>query len=334
MLKLTLLVIGRSAAGGRLKKPAGCGMIRAGRRGRVEQVEGFYFDTVNTIAADCGREVLQDALDRCAFFNELLSKTVPGSDVWNCNHAQGRPTRLSEHTAKILAMALELYRASDGAFNVALGGAPALWRFKDAEPALPDPAALAEAVSRADCSGIRLEGDTVTLPPGAQIDLGGIAKGYIADRVADFLREAGVKNALLNFGGNIVTVGKRPDGEPWRVGLQTPGAARGSFWAWLPCADGTLVTSGVYERGFVRDGELYHHVLDPRSGMPVQNGVLSVTVAARDSMLADGLATALLVLGPEKGFPLARRCGAEAVFFLRGGEVRYSPGLALGFVKG
>ena len=299
----------------------------------MNRVEGFYFDTVNTITAPCGAEILRGALDRCAFFNELLSKTVPGSDVWNCNHAQGRPTRVSEHTARILAMALELFRASDGAFNAALGEAVALWRFKDPEPALPDPEALAQAVSRADCSKIRLEGDAVTLPPGMRLDLGGIAKGYIADRVADLLREKGVTSALLNFGGNIVTVGKRPDGEPWRVGLQTPGAARGRFWAWLPCADGTLVTSGVYERGFEIGGVLYHHVLDPRTGMPVQNGVLSVTVAARDSMLADALATALLVLGPEKGFPLAHRCGAQAVFFLRGGEAQHSPGLELTLVK-
>ena len=173
------------------------------------------------------------------------------------------------------------------------------------------------------------------MPPQLQIDLGGIAKGYIADRIADELREKGVKSALLNFGGNIVTVGTRPNGEPWMVGLQTPGADRGKkFWAFVPCVDGTLVTSGIYERSFEKDGVLYHHILDPRTGWPVQNNVLTVTAVSKDSLLADAITTALFVLGPEQGFHLARYYGVQAVYLLRNGEVSYSPDLDLTFVKG
>lgn len=301
----------------------------------MNTVDGRYFDTYNTITAPCERALLQEAMDQCRFYNDLLSKTVPGSDVWNCNHAEGAPVDVSGHTERILALALEMHRNSGGAFNIAIGSAANLWHFTDGTAILPDAEKLAAAVARADCSQIRLEGSQVTMPPETQIDLGGIAKGYIADRIADYLRERGVASALLNFGGNIVTVGNRPDGKPWSVGLQTPGAERGKkYWAYVPCSDGTLVTSGIYERSFEKDGVIYHHILDPRTGWPVQNNVLTVTAVAKDSLLADAITTALFVLGPENGFKLARYYGVQAVYFLRDGEIRYSPELELTFVKG
>ena len=301
----------------------------------MNSVQGKYFDTINSITAPCETAILQEAMDRCRYYNDLLSKTVPGSDVWNCNHAEGKPVIVSDHTVRILELALEMHRNSGGAFNMAIGKAIGLWHFTDGSAVLPDAEALAAAVRDADCSQIRLEGNTVTLPPALQIDLGGIAKGYIADRIADELREKGVKSALLNFGGNIVTVGARPDGEPWMIGLQTPGASRGKkFWAYVPCVDGTLVTSGIYERSFEKDGVLYHHILDPRTGWPVQNRVLTVTAVAKDSLLADAITTALFVLGPEQGFRLAQYYGVQAVYLQRDGEVSYSPGLDLTFVKG
>ena len=301
----------------------------------LNTVSGKYFDTFNTISAPCDQEILQRAMDRCQYYNDLLSKTVPGSDVWNCNHAEGKPVVVSDHTARILSLALEMNRNSGGAFNIAIGEAIGLWHFTDGTAILPDPEKLAAAVRKADCTKIRLEGNTVTLPADLQIDLGGIAKGYIADRIADELREAGVFCALLNFGGNVVTVGTKPDGSPWTVGLQTPGGERGKdFWAYIPSADGTLVTSGVYERSFMKDGVLYHHILDPRTGWPVQNDILTVTAVAKDSLLADAITTALFVLGPNPGFQLAAYYGVQCVYLRRNGKVSFTPGMDITFVKG
>ena len=298
----------------------------------MHSVSGKYFDTINTITAPYEEGILQTAMDRCAYYNNLLSKTVPGSDVWNCNHAGGKPVEVSQHTAKILALALEMNKNSGGAINIAIGNAIALWHFTDGSAIIPDPTALKDATQKADCSRIRLEGHTVTVPAEMQIDLGGIAKGYIADRIADELRAAGVKHALLNFGGNIVTVGTKPDGAPWRIGLQTPGGERGKdFWAYVPSVDGTLVTSGVYERSFEKDGVLYHHILDPRTGFPVQNDILTVTAICKDSLLADAITTALFVLGPDLGFRLAAYYGVSAVYLRRNGQVAYTPGLDLAF---
>ena len=300
----------------------------------LNTVSGKYFDTFNTISSPSDQKILQEAMDHCRYYNDLLSKTVPGSDVWNCNHANGNPVEVSEHTARILSLALEMHRNSGGAFNIAIGEAIGMWHFTDGTAILPDPDRLAAAIAKADCSKIKLEGKTVTLPPDLQIDLGGIAKGYIADRIADELREAGVRHALLNFGGNVVTVGTRPDGNPWTIGLQTPGGERQkAFWAFVPSADGTLVTSGVYERSFMKDGVLYHHILDPRTGWPVQNDILTVTAIAKDSLLADAITTALFVLGPDPGFQLASHYGVQCVYLRRGGKVSYTPGLDITFVK-
>jgi thiamine biosynthesis lipoprotein len=193
---------------------------------------------------------------------------------------------------------------------------------------------IAKALAGADLAAIHISGQKVQLPKGVRIDLGGIAKGYICDKVAERLRECGVKSALLNFGGNVVTVGARPDGSPWRVGLQLPqGQAGKDFFAVVESVNGTVVTSGVYERGFDADGVRHHHILDPRSGYPVQNGLVSVTVTGTGSLMADGLATAAFVLGRAEGQRLAASYGYQCVFRMDDGSVGFTPGLPITVVR-
>lgn len=294
-------------------------------------VRCFQFDTFNTITALCDHGILEKATDLCRDYNDLLSKTVEGSDVWNINHAKGAPVAVSSDTFRILCAAERVNKASGGAFNIAVGAASALWHFTDGSTIIPDDEDLAAAIDESDASSIVLGEDedgqgVVTVPDGMQIDLGGIAKGYIADRVADYLRGEGVEHALLNFGGNVVAIGGKPDGTPWSIGLQNPEGEKGAdCWAVLNCEDATIVTSGVYERGFDKDGIRYHHILDPRNGYPVRNGLSAVTVYAHDSMLADALATALFVMGPETGFALAQEFDVSAVFLRDNHEVVYHP---------
>jgi thiamine biosynthesis lipoprotein len=301
---------------------------------QLNTIEGFYFDTRNTISAYAEPETLNPVMQRCSYYNDLLSKTVPGSDVWKINHAGGEPVQVSAHTLRILQTAASVSAASQGAFNIAIGQAVSLWRFKDQQPRLPDPQALADAVARADYRKIELDGDSVRVPADMQIDLGGIAKGYIADCIADELRDRGVTSALLNFGGNVVTIGGKPDGSAWQVGLQTPAGKRGAdFWAAVPSRDSTVVTSGVYERGFDIDGVRYHHILDPRTGWPIQNGLLTVTACTKSSLLADVLTTAIFVLGAEAGMQLAHQFGVQAVLLFKDGQVTFTSGLDIVFVR-
>lgn len=296
----------------------------------LQTVTGHFFDTENTITAACGTSLLDRALALCGYYNNLLSKTVPGSDVWKISRAHGEPVEVSEHTARILKLALEMYDATGGLFNIAIGPVMALWHFTDGSRIIPAPSMLAEALSKLDCRGIKLSGRVVQIPDGMQIDLGGIAKGYIADRIAEELRYCGVESALINLGGNIVTIGHKPEGSPWKVGLQLPfpdRSLRDKYWSVMTCTNESVVTSGSYERGFMKDGQWYHHILDPRTGMPVNNGVLSVTVCAPTSLLADALTTPMFLLGETEGMKLARRYGVDAAYFLQDNRIVMSEGM-------
>ena len=186
---------------------------------------------------------------------------------------------------------------------------------------------LAEAAARVDYTQVRLEGNTVTLPEGMMIDLGGIAKGYIADRVKAYLEERGIGHAILSFGGNIVAIGKKPDGTDWKVGIQDIDKPTGAYMLVAANRGGSTVTSGIYERGFELDGVYYHHLLNPKTGWPEQNELASVTILSESSMEGDALATAAFILGTEKGLELINSLeGIEAVFIARDRGVTYSSG--------
>ena len=297
-------------------------------------VKGAYFDTINTISSWCSESILNEAMDECQKYNDLLSKTVQGSDIWRVNQAKGKTVTVSKDTIEILKVAQKINEASYGAFNIALGPAVALWHFTGDTAFLPDENKLKAAIKYADCSKIIIKDNTVQVPPKLQIDLGGIAKGYITDQIADFLRQKDIKNAMLNFGGNIVTIGGKPDGSPWRIGLQNPlGVLGKEFWAFVESQDSTVVTSGIYERGFELQGKWYHHILDPRTGWPVQNNLLTVTACTKSSMLADALATAMFIMGVEKGIQLAEMFGVHAIFLEKDGKVTYTNGLNITIVN-
>ena len=292
---------------------------------------GFYFDTVVTLTAYTDDpELLNEALEECARYEGLLSKTLPESDVWRINHAGGQPVTVSDETAEVLELAQMVSRLAGGAFDATVAPAMALWDFTGDDPKVPDPAELAEAAQKVDYTKLILAGNAVTLPEGMQIDLGGVAKGWIADKIAELLRQRGVTSGLLNFGGNVVTIGEKPDGAgAWRVGIQNPEEPRGDHLVALYAKDLAVVTSGTYERGFDLDGVRYHHILDPDTGMPVQNGLTGVTVVGPDSGLDDGLSTALFVLGLEEGIRLVDSMeGVEALFITDEGKIMATPGAA------
>lgn len=298
------------------------------------RIQGDYFDTVNVIDAYAPRELLEEAMETCGYYHRLLSKSEKTSDIWRINHAQGKPVPVSEHTMRILESGQKVYEASGGAFNLTVGAVTSLWNFKAEKPELPKPEAIRLALGKMDAGRIVLEKDRVIVPAGMEVDVGGIAKGYIADRVAEFLRERGVTSGLVNFGGNVIAIGTKPEGEPWMIGLQKPDGVTGrDFWAAFPCTDETAVTSGTYERGFTLNGVRYHHLLDPRTGWPVQNEVETVTLIGRSSLMADAVSTACFVLGPERGIPLAGHFDMKVIYRLKDGRVLLSEEIPLTLVK-
>ena len=252
-----------------------------------------------TIYEPRDRDILTKALDLCADYEMLLSISVEGSDVWRINHAGGAPVTVAPQTAEIIREGLVYGELSGGMFDITIGRLSTLWDFTG-QSGVPDASDIAFARDTVDYRQVIIDGDTVRLEnPEAWIDLGGIAKGYIADKVAELLIESGVMAAVVDLGGNIVVVGQKPDGSRWNVGVTKPFSDRNDLIGVVETEAASVVSSGVYERQFEQNGVVYHHILDPNTGMPVDSDVVGATVVSESSMEGDALSTTILLHGSE-----------------------------------
>lgn len=287
----------------------------------------FDFDTMVSIEAACGQETLDAAVARCDYFEGIFSRTIPTSDIGRINAAAGSPVEVAPETAEVLSRAVEWSRATDGRFDVSIGAVTELWDFK--EGIKPDEGALERAASHVNWENIRIEGQTVTLlDPDMRLDLGGIAKGYIADDLARLLSEAGCESALINLGGNVLAVGSRPDGSPWQVGIADP-AGSGDVLENVSLAGEGVSTSGTHERCFTLDGVFYHHILDPATGLPVETDVASASVRSDLGVAGDCLATSLVQLGGRGALDDARaRDDAECLIVREDGSLLRTEGFS------
>ncbi len=296
---------------------------------RAVTAAGFALNTVVSVSLYDGDETAAaGALTLCSQWERKLSRTVAESEISALNAAAGAPVTLSAETAELLALAQKYEALSGGRFDVTVAPLSDLWDF-NGDPRVPAEEELAAARSRVGAEKLRLDGRTASLSGGAQVDLGAIAKGYIADRLTEALRAQGKTRGIVNLGGNVAVFGGGD--APFTVAVQKPFGQSGEYACTLSISDGAVVTSGVYERGFEADGVWYHHLLDPRTGCPAQTGLWSVTVIAASAADADALATVLFLLGEAEGVALAERLpDVEAVFIRDGGSVRFTSGLADG----
>lgn len=286
----------------------------------------IMMDTVVTVTIyDGNDDVLTGAMQLCKNFENLLSKTVQNSDVYKINHANGQPVTVADDTAELLSIALDISGKSGGAFDPTVLPLVELWDVNNATSA-PDDADITAALTSVGYQNIQLDGNVVTAKNGATLDLGGIAKGFIADKVAAYLKEQGVKSAIINLGGNTVLVGGKNGGD-FSVGVQKPFGKQNELCATVMLSDKTAVTSGTYQRYFEQNGRLYHHIIDPKTGYPTDNGLTAVTVVTDSSAVADGLSTACLILGVEKGKALAKEYGAELIFVDKDGKLTVTDSL-------
>ena len=288
---------------------------------------GFYFDTVVSLSLWGAPEGLMDEIwAACARYEQLLSKTIDASDVSRINNAMGQTVTVNPETWEILRRAKEISAQTGGAFSITIAPVTALWSFTDTVTNMvPTDEARLKMLPLVDDQKIALgENNTVTLPAGMEIDLGGIAKGYIADKVADIIREKAYAG-IVSLGGNVYTVGKKPDGSAFSVGIKDPHNPAASK-AIIYTGDGTVVTSGTYERGFSFGGERFHHILDPETGWPSQSDLVSATFVMDSSMTADALATACIVIGSEKSLALAKELQLDAMFIDKDGQAFFTEG--------
>ena len=289
---------------------------------------GTYFDTVVQIEVwGADQDMIEHCRKMCETYEQMLSATIKTSEISRINNAGGEPVSVSDDTAELIEKGIEYGELSDGLFDITIAPASSLWDFTDNEDkTIPDPAELAEAVSHIDYRCVHVDGNTVVLTdPEAQIDLGGIAKGYIADRLKEYLESEGIEHALIDLGGNMLALGGRYDGTDFRIGLQKPFAETGTAMAALSINDQSVVTSGDYERYFEKDGVIYHHILAPSTGYPVQNDLDQVTIISDRSVDGDALSTTCFAMGLEDGMELIRSLdGVEAIFVTKDGEIHTS----------
>ena len=281
------------------------------------------FDTVVELTAygapDVSGKALRAAQRDCEKYEQLFSRTIRTSDIGRINDAAGASVRIDARTFDLLKVAQRYCAASRGVFDITVGSLVRCWDFR--RGVVPKEEDLIEAVRHVDWRMLRLERRSVVTDEGAgsfeggcyaqladplgQVDVGGIAKGWIADRLCERLAQAGCDGYVVNLGGNVAVGGRKPDGSDWRIGVRDPqDPAR--IIGCVALDRGSAVTSGIYERGFVRAGHVYHHILDPRTGHPVETDVASVTVVARASLDAEGFSTTLLAMGAERGLAFAK----------------------------
>lgn len=301
-----------------------------------------------TIYDSQDKALLDDCLALCDKYELVFSRTNEKSELYKLNHrkdtsdkdpnADGQTTpypvsgtadtwHISEDLASLLSQGLSITRESDGAFDIAIAPLTSLWDFTAEDPKVPDDAAIQKALPLCSSDGVTIDGQDITLPSDdIQFDVGAIAKGYIADRMKDLLVKKGVKSAIINLGGNVLCIGSKPDGTPFKVGIQKPFADRNETEAVMDITGKSVVSSGIYERCFKQNGELYHHILNPKTGYPYDNSLISVTIISDQSVDGDALSTTCFALGLEDGLKFAEKKGVHAVFITEDYELHYTDG--------
>lgn len=282
----------------------------------------FLLDTIVTLTANCDSETLDGAFALCEDYENMLSRTKKGSDVYNLNASNGF-VEVDEHTVKIIEKAIYYGNLSSGKFDITIYPVSSLWDFNN--EIIPSRDEIAEALKNIDYQSIETNGNQVNLN-GKKIDLGGIAKGYIADRLREYFKEQEVSEGIIDLGGNIVVFGERD----YTVGIKKP-FTENEIAATLKLRNKTVVTSGTYERYIPADIKLYHHILDPKTGYACDSDLSSATIIADSSIDADALSTISILLGLDKAKALIEKTpDTEAVFIDQNGELHYTSGLSFG----
>ena len=253
-------------------------------------------------------EAFHDLRALCERYENLFSRTLPASDISRVNSAQGKAVAVAAETAQLVAHALTYCEKSGGVFDVTAGCLTRLWDFH--QGVVPEEQTLQQAVQHVDWRTVNVfqENDTwyVQLAdPDAALDVGGIAKGWIADELGKYLQREGFENFLINLGGNVLAHGRNAKGKPWIIGITNPFPDQNENMV-VRCTGESVVTSGTYERCFQKNGVLMHHILDPRTGFPVVTDAVGATIVCEKSIDAEGFSTTALALGVESGLAFCK----------------------------
>lgn len=312
---------------------SGCGQ----NKGQISS-SGFYFNTMITVTInDASKEnLLKDCFALAEKYENYFSNTISDSDISKINAAAGKPVEVHDETIELLQKGIYYGDLSNGKFDITIGKLSDLWDFSTKalleetnDSMIPSDSDIKAALATVDYHCVQINGKEVSLTnPDARIDLGGIAKGYIADRMKEYLNENSVTDGYINLGGNVLALGGKSDGSPYTIGIQKPFSEDNSVIASVKITDETVVSSGVYERCFTVDDILYHHILDTSTGYPYDNGLLGVTIITKESVDGDGLSTTCFALGLDDGMALVESLpDTEAIFITEDYKLHTSSGI-------
>ena len=288
-----------------------------------------------TIYDSNDKNLLTECMNLCDKYEKIFSHTASDSELYQLNHRELAPVERTENTyqvsddlAELVSEGLDYSELSKEAFDIAIEPLTSLWDFTAKDPQVPEDSLIQAALPKCDYHNISVDKDKneITLKTDdTAIELGAIAKGYIADRLKDYLVSQNVKSAIINLGGNVLCIGEKPDNSAFKIGIQKPFADRSETIAVMDIKDKSVVSSGIYERCFEQNGTLYHHLLNPETGYPYDNGLIAVTIISDKSVDGDALSTTCFALGLEDGMKLAESLDDVQAFFVTSDyEIHYT----------
>ena len=289
----------------------------------------FAMDTIISmeIYGDHKEEAVKRAMNQIDSLEALWSVTREGSDVYELNHHQGSPVKVSEETRELVSFALGMEQETGGAFNPSLYPVVKTWGFTTREYQIPKEEELQRLLEHTDFQKLQIEGEAIILPERMEIDFGAVAKGYTGDLVVETMKKCGITSGIVNLGGNVALIGQTPDGRPWRTGIRSP-YGEGTIGV-LEAEDCHIITSGGYERYFTgEDGKVYWHILDPKTGCPADSGIISATIVGTEGNRCDALSTAAFVMGLEGAVSYWRAHeGIEMILITEDNQIYLTEGL-------
>ncbi|MCR5205134.1 MAG: FAD:protein FMN transferase [Lachnospiraceae bacterium] len=327
---------------------------------------GFYFDTVVsfTVYGTQSNAIINELMDECAGYEKIFSATDSESELYKLNH--GETSEVSKDLYQCISRALEYCRLLDGRYDISIRPVSELWNFQNGENKIPSNNEIEEALKNVDYKSIRLLGRVgdnnlnggdssqegkdeadndryrIEIPEGMMIDLGSAAKGYIGDRLCEYLKSKGYRSAVLSLGGNVQCLGEKPAGKTtddngyFKIAIKSPfedDSSNSGYAAVMKVKNRAVVTSGIYERSFEKDGILYHHILDTKTGFPIETDLVSVTILCNSGIDADILSTACFIAGYEDTLEILKMSseidtvgGFEAEFIYKDGSVKLTNG--------
>ncbi|MEG0250199.1 MAG: FAD:protein FMN transferase [Peptostreptococcus sp.] len=307
----------------------------------VYSTTNYYLDTVNEISVINVRKSKADKIlpgaDKVVLdINNAMSSHLPSSEVSKINDNAGiSPVKVSNDTFKVIQKSIAYSKLTNGKFDIAIGPLTSMWNIGNDKARVPEKSEIDKALPLINSDNIILNSKNTTVylkEKGMKLDLGGIAKGYCADKVAEYLKENGVDNAIVNLGGNIYVMGKNEVKKDFVVGIQNPLQKSSDSMASVKLSNKSIVTSGIYERFLEKDGKIYHHMLDPDTGYPFDNELSSVTIFSDKSVDGDALSTSIYGLGLENGMKKVKSMdGIDAVFITKDNKVYITDGIRKDF---